>query len=238
LLSEPRIASSLTSQLLAGEVVTVLEMRESWMRVCGADGYEGWTHGGYLTDTAGSEATWRHALGCQVRDARGVTRSLPLGARVSPAEEVISGHAIDADELTTRFPGTSDAIAASAAARYEGASYLWGGVTPWGCDCSGLVQRAFALHGVMLPRDAWQQALLGTSLSSDAVADHAPGALLFFSDREDGRVTHVGVALGDHRMVHSALARGGVAIEDMQGDDPYVIRLRAQCVAVRQVIDR
>lgn len=99
------------------------------------------------------------------------------------------------------------AIAASAAALFSGASYLWGGVTPWGVDCSGLMQRIALLHGVTLPRDAWQQALATDAVTEDAAAAHAPSDLLFFSDRDDRRVTHVGMALGDGRMVHSALTR-------------------------------
>ena len=236
LLSEARISSSLTSQLIAGDVVEIIERQQAWLRVRGSDAYEGWTHAGYLMDSTGGESTWRIALGCQVRDAKGNTRTLPLGARVTPAEEVTSGIAIHPDELALQFPRAGDAIADSAATRYEGASYLWGGVTPWGCDCSGFVQRIFALHGVALPRDASQQALVGTHVSANAADAHAPGSLLFFSDREDRRVTHVGVALADHRMVHSALTRGGAAIEELRGDDAYVIRLREQCVGVRGVI--
>jgi cell wall-associated NlpC family hydrolase len=97
------------------------------------------------------------------------------------------------------------------------------------------VQRVFRLHGVALPRDAWQQAGIGNQISDDAGAPHGPGNLLFFSDRDDRRVTHVGIALGDGRMVHSSLARGGVAIERMDGDDPHVAKLRAGCTGVRSL---
>jgi cell wall-associated NlpC family hydrolase len=141
-----------------------------------------------------------------------------------------------ADERAARFPLESDAIARSAETRYAGASYVWGGVTPWGCDCSGFVQRIFLLHGVQLPRDAWQQAMAGSDTHRHMDDEHAPGDLLFFSDREDQRVTHVGVALDGRRMVHSALMRGGIAIESLKSADPYVARLRSQCVAVKRML--
>jgi hypothetical protein len=236
ILGDARISGPLTSQLLAGEVVTIMDGRGDWLQVRGPDDYEGWTHAGYLMPCSGDEAAWRIAMGCQARDAHGVTRLLPLGARLAPGVDVVSGTAIDAHRRDYLFPADASAIAASAESLFAGASYLWGGVSPWGCDCSGFVQRIHALHGMSLPRDAWQQAQVGRPVSDDAAADHDPGDLLFFSDRDDLRVTHVGIALRAHRMVHSALMRGGVAIESMRSGDPYVVRLRGQCVGVRRVL--
>ena len=98
------------------------------------------------------------------------------------------------------------------------------------------MQTVFAVHGCPLPRDAWQQALVGDDAGLD-VSALAPGDLLFFSDRDDGRITHVGVALGDSRMAHSALGRGGVAVDRLDdAGDPYVTRLRGQLRATRRVV--
>ncbi|WP_026850160.1 C40 family peptidase [Gemmatimonas phototrophica] len=235
LLGEARISASLTSQLLGGEVVHLVDGRGDWLRVRGADEYEGWTHVGYLMPCNGTEGTWRISLGCVTRDAHGTTRRWPLGARLAPTHEVLDGDAIALEARASRFPRAVQAIADSAATLFTGASYQWGGVTPWGVDCSGLVQRVLALHGVPLPRDAWQQAEATTPVHDDAAALHAPGDLLFFSDRDDRRITHVGISLGERRMVHSALTRGGVAIEQMDQDEPYVARLRAQCTGVHRI---
>jgi len=234
--SEPRIASALTSQLLAGETVTVVEQRGDWLKVRGLDDYEGWTHRGYVVGADGSESTWRWSMGCRVRLPDGSTRALPFGARLDPALGWVDGNAVTTAARMERFPRTAKAIADSAASLFDGASYLWGGVTPWGCDCSGFVQRIFAWHGEMLPRDAWQQARDGVRTTAAADAAHVPGDLLFFSDREDQRITHVGIALAGGRMVHSALARGGVAVEDLASGDAYVERLRSQCVEVRRYV--
>lgn len=161
----------------------------------------------------GTEASWRISLGCVTRDAHGQQQALPLGARVSPGHEVIEGLAIEPAARAPQFPRERDAIVRSARALFNGASYLWGGVTPWGVDCSGFVQRIFALHGVPLRRDAWQQAEDTVLVTDDVSAPHAPGDLLFFSDRDDQRVTHVGIATGSGGMIHSSLARGGIAVE-------------------------
>jgi cell wall-associated NlpC family hydrolase len=242
----------MTSQLLAGAVVTVAEDRGDWLHVRSADEYDGWMHVGYLTPTIGTEALWRVSLGAVVRDSAGASRALPLGARLTPGDTVTNGDVVEADALASRFPRDGRAIAQSAETLFNGASYLWGGGTAWGCDCSGFVQSVYALHGVLLPRDAWQQALVGEESDTGVATANAarlsanthddshyalvPGDLLFFSDRDDERVTHVGVALDGDRMVHSSLRRGGVAIEQWHADDSYVARLRQQCVAVRRVV--
>lgn len=236
MVGEPRIASGLTSQLLAGETVTVLERRGDWLSVRGPDGYEGWTHRGYVSPSDGSESTWRWSMGCRVRLPDASTRVLPFGARFAPNVEMVDGDAVTPASRAARFPRSALAIAGSATSLFDGASYLWGGVTPWGCDCSGFVQRIFGWHGEALPRDAWQQALEGERVSHAADAAHALGDLLFFSDREDRRITHVGMALSGGRMVHSSLTRGGVAIETLSGGDEYAERLRGQCVEVRRYL--
>jgi cell wall-associated NlpC family hydrolase len=108
-------------------------------------------------------------------------------------------------------------------------------VTPWGADCSGLVQTAYRLHGLMLPRDAWQQAVRGEDAGTDLRALRA-GDLLFFSDRDDAKITHVAVAMGEGTMVHSAVGRGGFAIERIgDRDDLYVERLLSRFKFARRL---
>jgi cell wall-associated NlpC family hydrolase len=148
----------------------------------------------------------------------------------------VSGETIDVAEQTRLFPAEPAAITRSARRYFEGTSYLWGGVTPWGADCSGLVQATFALHGVQLPRDAWQQASAGVPGDGDLFAARE-GDLLFFSDREDGHVTHVAISLGDRAIVHLALGRGGFGVERLDDrEDPYVGTLVERFACSRRVI--
>lgn len=180
----------------------------------------------------------RTSLGCTAARAGGPARPLPLGAWLLPHERVADGAALAAADLAARFPADAPAVAASAATLFAGASYQWGGVTPWGADCSGFVQLVYGLHGRPLPRDAWQQALEGEEAGT-SVAELRPADLLFFSDRADGRVTHVGVALGGSRMAHVALGRGGFAVERLDDDgDPYVANLVRQLRHARRVLTR
>jgi hypothetical protein len=244
LFAEPRVSSVQISQLLGGHAVELLEERDGWWCVRGRDLYEGWMHHGYLlgtrdgnvlvTDTPPTPS--RLSLGCVVSRATGERRALPLGAYLDDADRLLSGELVDVEQQAERFPRDAAAITRSARCFFEGASYLWGGVTPWGADCSGLVQATFALHGVILPRDAWQQASAGTPGESSAL-DAREGDLLFFSDRSDRRITHVAISLGDCRLVHLALGRGGYGIERLDdAHDPYVRTLLEKLTVARRVL--
>lgn len=238
--AEPRVSSPQTSQRLAGHTVEILAVEGDWARARGIDGYEGWMHRGFLTPeppgaARQSRRVTRVSLGCVARDPHGSRRALPLGAYLAPDELVESGEATETTQLARRFPPEGSAICKTALERFAGTSYQWGGITPWGADCSGMVQTTFGLHGAALPRDAWQQAEAG-SPGAKKILDAKCADLLFFSDREDERITHVGIALGDKRMVHLALGRGGYAIERLDDErDAYVARLVERFVVGRRV---
>jgi hypothetical protein len=239
--AEPRVASPQISQLVAGRCVELLEQRDDWYRIRGPDEYEGWLHRGYLSPAPeeGARRTSnldRVSLGCITTNGDGGRRAMPLGSLLSPEERVKTGEVVSVAEQVAMFPPEERAITRSAQLYFEGTSYLWGGVTPWGADCSGLVQTVFWLHGIQLRRDAWQQAEQGAAGESDLLAART-GDLLFFSDRVDGHVTHVAIALGNQRLVHLALGRGGYAVENlMDGRDPYVAKLRERFVKARRVL--
>ena len=235
LFDEPRISSVQISQLLAGHPVELLEERDGWCCVRGVDHYEGWMHRGYLHADGVAGSHTRLSLGCVVTRA-GVRRALPLGAYLAPEDDLVDGETIDVADQAHHFPREASAITRTARRYFEGTSYQWGGVTPWGADCSGLVQTVFRLHGITLPRDAWQQAgIPGWSDVPAKLAELEAGDLLFFSDREDGRITHVGIAADARRMVHLALGRGGYAVERLDADDGYVTALRTRFRGARRM---
>ena len=236
LLAEPRISSEQISQLLSGHSLTVIATQGEWLRVSRADGYQGWTHRGYVAE--GGEGTWLTSLGCTIVSETGALLPLPLGALVPPGAHIVDGGALSPSELRAAFPATRASITRAARTAFAGSSYLWGGVTPWGADCSGFVQTIFALHGIALPRDAWQQAQAGSPVGKPGgITDIMAADLLFFSSREDRRPTHVGIALGGSPpgMAHVALGRGGHAIDRWDDDEAYVRTLVAQFVAARRI---
>jgi len=242
---EPRAGSEQVSQALAGHPVERLDSgeREPWMRVRLRDGYEGWMHRGYLSEVDRSKppngaGAPRISLGCVVRDAGGARRALPLGAWLADAFVVEKGEVVEQAAMARRFPSTAAAAAQTASTMFEGTPYEWGGLTPWGADCSGLVQTVFALHGIALPRDAREQAGRGQAVDAgDALGGLVAGDLAFFSDREDGGITHVAIALGASRLVHLALGRGGYAVEDLaHAPDAYARRLLARFRWARRAV--
>lgn len=241
LFAEASVASAQISQLLAGRVVELLESRDDWFRVRGPDDYEGWIHRGYIAQAPDEGARrsaqlQRISLGCVTTNPDGARRAMPLGALLTAEERVKSGEAIDAAALAQRFPADGNAITRSAQLYFEGTSYLWGGVTPWGGDCSGLVQTVFWLHGIQLHRDAWQQSQQGVPAESDPRKARA-GDLLFFSDRPDQYITHVAIALGGGCLVHLALGRGGFGVERLDDTrDPYVRKLLERFVIARRIL--
>jgi hypothetical protein len=234
LFDEPRISSVQISQLLGGHPVELLEERDGWWWVRGRDHYEGWMHRGYLNAAGDGVTRTRLSLGCVV--TRDVTRrALPLGAYLAHDDHIVSGETIDVADRAHHFPRDASAVTRTARRYFEGTSYLWGGVTPWGADCSGLVQSSFALHGVQLPRDAWQQASAGEPGDADPLAARE-GDLLFFSDRGDRHITHVAISLGHCAIVHLALGRGGFGIERLDSDEEYVRTLMERFAWARRVV--
>ena len=117
---------------------------------------------------------------------------------------------------------TLGASAVSEAAKFEGVPYVWGGTSPQGFDCSGLVQYVFNQLGVHLPRTSEEQATVGTPVAS--LADAQPGDLLFFagSDGTAQSPGHVGIYVGNGQMIDAPYTGTTVQQQAVSSAGPVV----------------
>jgi len=103
--------------------------------------------------------------------------------------------------------------------RFLGAPYMWGGTTPLGFDCSGLVQRIFREHGVLLKRNSYEQAFQDPQLIPVSLEALRPGDLLFFGTED--RIDHEAMWLGDGTVLQST--RHGVpGVQVTPFDSPFL----------------
>jgi cell wall-associated NlpC family hydrolase len=105
--------------------------------------------------------------------------------------------------------------AASSAAKMVGKPYRFGGASPSGFDCSGLVQFSYQQAGITLPHNTVQQRRISQRVK---LADLRRGDLLFF-DQEGKKHSHVGIYLGERRFVHAPSS--GKHVRNDSLDNPY-----------------
>ncbi|MEJ7779846.1 MAG: C40 family peptidase [Daejeonella sp.] len=125
-----------------------------------------------------------------------------------------------------------------------GIPYLWGGTSTKGVDCSGFTKTSYFLNGIVLPRDASQQALVGEKVDiyeadtvniTKSLKNLKPGDLLFFaSDKKTLRVTHTALYIGNGEFIQAA---GLVRINSMvSGADNYADFQSRTLVSARRML--
>ena len=189
--------SEMVSQLLYGESVEILETLGGFSKIrMDFDQYEGWVDSKQINtfDSGDSNSI--------IITDNFISTELPEGKILLSA-----GSEVDVKYLS-HAQNTVSTISETALS-FLNVPYLWSGRSYFGIDCSGFTQIVYKIHGCKLPRDAYQQAEIGSVL--DFIEESEPGDLAFFDDSE-GKIVHVGIMLADQQIIH---AYGKVRIDTL-----------------------
>ena len=143
----------------------------------------------------------------QQRQLAAAARSRLSGVQLAVAEGV--GISASTPEGSTVAPPNVHGGVVGIAMHYLGVPYVWGGSSPRGFDCSGLVSYVFAQIGVSLPHSSYSQFGMGTSVS---ISDLQPGDLVFFTG-----ASHVGIYIGGGQFIHAPHTGDVVKISSLSG---------------------
>ena len=219
--SGPSHRSEMLSQVLFGEKYTIIDQVGHWYRIETLfDNYTGWIDTDHLQHSpAGRDdegLVLNRSLLCHRED--GTKLVLEAGCEVYEPDFEKSCFRAGSNTFSAEAGFSQSYIKVSEAIsdtslKFINSPYIWGGRIPSGIDCSGFVQMVYKIRGVKIPRDSWQQAEAGISISF--LDETLPGDLLFFDD-ERGKITHVGMILSRGLVIH---ASGRVRIDtiDHQG---------------------
>ena len=240
------LVGRLETQALYGAKVYLLGTSGSWSKVAVAGqptprnawGYPGWLPTRQLTDAeppaTGTVAVvlwptlWLYEderLTGRVLEVSSGTR-LPVVSSTGEAVEVVQANGAHAfvrragvvlHETGTAWPAPSGARLVSQARRFLGLQYVWAGTSGFCLDCSGFTHLVYRALGVTIPRDAGAQFSVGRKIATRGAL--RAGDLVFFRNAS-GAIHHVGLYVGDGRMIHAPDTGCSVHIDSL-ATEPY-----------------
>lgn len=236
---EPRSGAELVSQAIMGTPVKVLECDGGMSRVQTPDGYIAYVTDSSLQFlSADGFAAWKKARRVVVTANLSMAYEKPEENIDAAVCDLLLGNILEYKGETAGFVQVSlpdgrtgyvketDVKEFSewakqnfdmptierSARRMMGTPYLWGGMSAKMADCSGFVRTAYFSNGIILQRDASQQALTGKKIDPKKWRTEAePGDLIFIGTKS-GKVTHVAMYIGNGKYIHSS---GRVKINSM-----------------------
>ncbi|MCK9167045.1 MAG: C40 family peptidase [Bacteroidales bacterium] len=211
---QPDHCMEMTNQLLFGEIVTLLEIQGEWASIVSQpDQYPGFILLSHLrlllNHTAEAQLEKNNAITADwvsivKNDQPGSRMIVPPGAMLYEFQDKhfrIEKElwTIETQVLQPNLEMLSTGDIRSYSLRFLNTPYLWGGKTPFGLDCSGFTQLVFRMGGIMLRRDAAQQAEWGEIVDFPEEAREAD--LAFFGE-ENESISHVGILLDPYHIIH------------------------------------
>ncbi len=239
--SRPTRDADVVSQAIYSTNVSILQHENTWLKVRTPDAYIGWIPSASVCLRAPWAVTGRVAqvegLFASLYRETDITKhepllTLPFESRL----EVISGPVgTDGRWLQVRLPDQRTAWIQSGdvslnpprqsipeviefSRRFLGLPYLWGGTSTFGYDCSGFVQMLCRRRGILIPRDADQQAAWA-GMEAVALDQLQPGDLLYFGAGPT-RITHTGMYIGAGEFINATTHEHPV-VQICRLDDPH-----------------
>jgi hypothetical protein len=210
--ANPSHKAEMVSQQLFGEKSYLIEKGEdNWTKIkLKYDTYEGWVQQSHLVSIDEEQYTktdkeltadWVNEI-----DYNGHLMNVPMGCSLSACHKGFDfwrknsvnfkGKIWNPEEVKT-----TPKLIKQIAFKFLNTSYLWGGKSVFGIDCSGFSQMVYKFLNKQLPRDAWQQAGAGEIVNF--LQEAHCGDLAFF-DNDEGRIIHVGLLLNENEIIHAA----------------------------------
>jgi len=253
LYSSPSEDADVVSQAIFGTNVVPFEERDDWVKVRTPDEYTGWMPlaalrrlgpGGRLYAAAGRVAQVE-SLAANLYREPDVTKhqpllTVPFETRLEVTAEPAAHEGrwlqvllpddhpawIQRGDVTFDTKPLTIKQTIELAKRFLGVTYLWGGTSSFGYDCSGFTQMLVRRRGVMMPRDADAQAAW-KGLVPVKRNKPKPGDLLFFGSSPD-HISHTGMYIGRGKFIHDTPhGHPGVQISRL-ADQPWA-RLLVAC---------
>lgn len=244
---EPRYNSESATQTLMGTPLQVLEKRSGWTRVRTPEGYIAWVTSPSVWEMNREDFDkWAASQRVIINKHYTLFREDPLPGAPVVSDGVWGNIAVLEGQTSlyykVRLPNGKEAYVSrydaepfkkwaqaanpmaediiTTALQFVGFPYMWAGTSIKAMDCSGLVKTAFYLNGIILLRDASQQARMGEQVDiTGGWKNLLMGDLLFFGRKATAdkgeSITHVGIYIGDGRFIHSA---GSVRINSLDPD--------------------
>ncbi|WP_033540945.1 C40 family peptidase [Planococcus sp. CAU13] len=231
------------TQLLYGEPVLVEEVVDGWAKIIAIwqpsskdeRGYPGWVPLHQLTETAVVNELGYARV--SVRKAQLWTEEfkpllvvpfntlLPVKEKgdffcvqTPDGEAFIKAEEVELAPSVDEIPTGSGHEIAKLAEDFLDLQYFWGGMSSYGYDCSGLSYNMLKANGVVIPRDAHDQAAAGIEIDTQNQSEWHIGDLLFFAYEEGkGRIHHVGIYYGNGLMIHSPTPGKAIEIIELAG---------------------
>lgn len=258
----PSHSAEMATQTLLGTPVKILKKERGYYFVRTPDNYLSWTESAGLTPMNKADfENWQLADKIVFTDIYGQAYSEASESSL-PVSDLVAGNILQVLSenngfYKVSFPDSRIAfVSAKKAQTYDkwgnrpnpsaeqilktartflGIPYLWGGTSAKGMDCSGFTKTSYFINGIILPRDASQQALVGDKIDiyendtvnvAKSLKNLKPGDLLFFAgDKQTLRVTHTAIYMGNGEFIQAAgLVRINSMISGSKNYDDYQSR--------------